>query len=199
MFKIKLKNKLVLLISLSFLLTLISISITEAKPLVTVTINYYTITGKTIDEIAYSLNTQTPVIYQGKKYHANTAWNVSWHFYWQESNNSCQITSVNTAVNVKFTMPKLVTYSSLNTAVKNKWDKYYFALINHENGHKNFGIQAANKIEKAILEMDKRNTCSELEKTANNLGYQIIKQYILEEQKYDQITNHGVTQGAVFP
>jgi predicted secreted Zn-dependent protease len=198
-FKIKIKNKLFFLVALSFLLTLISISITEAKPAVNTNINYYTVTGKTIDEIANSLNTQTPIIYQGKKYHANTAWNVKWRFYWQESNNSCQITSVNTSVDVKFTMPKLVTYSSLNTAVKNKWDKYYSALINHENGHKNFGIQAANKIEKAILEMGKKNTCSELEKTANNIGYQIIKEDALQEKKYDEITNHGAKDGAIFP
>lgn len=171
----------------------------QAKPVINIITNYYNVRGNTALEIAQSLYSQSPIIYQKKKYHGYTSWNVKWNFNWYQYPNYCQITTVKTTVNVKYTLPKLINYSSLSSPLKQKWDKYYRALINHEEGHKNFGVNSAHNIEKAILNMGKTNSCQQLEKDANIIGNNVIKSSIEQEKEYDRITNHGVTQGAVFP
>jgi predicted secreted Zn-dependent protease len=173
--------------------------IVSAKPAINTKINYYNVTGQTIKEIANSLYKNSPIIDQGKKYHAHTSWNVKWHFYWQKYSNYCEITSVTTSVDIQYILPKLISYNSLSPSVKQKWDQYYTALINHESVHKNFGISSADSIEKTLKTMGTRNTCQQLEKDAIKIGKQIIKYYNDQEKQYDQITNHGATQGANFP
>lgn len=190
---------LLLLILITVFFTIILNLIVQAKPLINITTNYYSVTGKTVQEIANNLYNNSPVVFQGKKYHAYTSWNVKWNFYWQKYSNYCQITSVKTSVDVKYTLPKLISYSGLSSPIKKKWDSYYKALINHEEGHKNFGVNSAQNIEKAILNMDKKNTCPELKKSANNIAHNIIKKYVDREKEYDRITHYGVKQGAIFP
>ncbi|WP_431705142.1 DUF922 domain-containing Zn-dependent protease [Geminocystis sp. CENA526] len=180
-------------------LTIILNLIAFAKPAINISTNYYNVRGKTVPEIAQSLYNDSPIIYQGKKYHAYTSWNVKWNFNWYQYPRYCQITSVKTTVDVKYTLPKLITYASLSSAVKQKWDRYYKALIYHEEGHKNFGVNSALNIEKSILNMGKRNSCPQLEKDANIIANNVIKRSIEQEKEYDRITNHGATQGAVFP
>ncbi|MGI0479967.1 DUF922 domain-containing Zn-dependent protease [Geminocystis sp. CENA526] len=187
------------LVLMTVFLTIILNLIAFAKPAINISTNYYNVRGKTVPEIAQSLYNDSPIIYQGKKYHAYTSWNVKWNFNWYQYPRYCQITSVKTTVDVKYTLPKLITYASLSSAVKQKWDRYYKALIYHEEGHKNFGVNSALNIEKSILNMGKRNSCPQLEKDANIIANNVIKRSIEQEKEYDRITNHGATQGAVFP
>lgn len=171
----------------------------KSEPIITITTNYYEISGKTAAEIGKSLYENSPIIQNGKKYHAYTKWYVKWNFYWQKSPNSCQITSFKTSLDVEYTLPKLISYAYLSPSVKQKWDKYYQALIKHEQNHKNFGLNAVRDIEKYLLNMNKREKCTQLEKEVNQMGYKIINQYAEQEKKYDRITNYGVKEGAVFP
>ena len=189
---------LLLVLMAVFLTNFLNLTV-EAKPVINITTNYYNVKGKTVSDIAKSLYNDSPIIYQGNKYHGYTSWNVKWNFNWYKYPDYCQITAVKTTVDVKYTLPKLVSYSSLSSSVKQKWDKYYTSLINHEEGHKNFGINSAYNIEKSILNMGKRNSCQQLEKDANIIGNNVIKSSIEQEKEYDKITNHGVTQGAIFP
>jgi predicted secreted Zn-dependent protease len=180
-------------------LILISRDIAVAQPKIKIKTHYYSVAGKTLQQISRNLYTQSPIVYQGKKYHGYTKWNVNWWFYWNDYGSHCQIKSVQTSVDVQYTLPKLSNYSSLTNPVKQKWDRYYHALSKHEEGHKNFGVSAAQEIEKSIAKMGSRKTCQQLEQDANSIGKQIIQKYVIQEKNYDKTTNHGVTQGAIFP
>ena len=108
------------------------------------------------------------------------------------------MTKVTSTVNVKFTLPKWKNRGDSNGMLRNKWDKYYMALINHENGHKKFGIGAAEEIESQLIKLSSKS-CKTLEKKANALGKNIIDKYASLEKEYDEETNHGMNNGAIFP
>jgi predicted secreted Zn-dependent protease len=80
-----------------------------------------------------------------------------------------------------------------------RWNRYYTALIAHENGHRDFGVKAATEIEQALLNLEARENCKRLEQDANAVGYEILNRYIADEKLYDIDTNHGMNDGAVFP
>jgi predicted secreted Zn-dependent protease len=169
-------------------------STAQAKPVVTTETNYYLVDGKNARAIRRDMNNK-----RTGKYDALTSWWVKWHFYWNTEAGLCKLTRVNTDVEIKFTLPKLMPESVANEEAKQRWDSYYPALIAHENGHRDIAIEAAAEIETALLDMEAHDNCKRLEKDANQLAHRIIDDYSARQKQYDMDNNHGMDDGAVFP
>lgn len=169
-----------------------------ASPKINVTTEYYSIYGVTANELRNEMNTKSSIKQSGNTYDAYTSWFVNWRFKWNKNNGQCSMTSVKSSVKVNFTLPKWENSNSAAVNLKKRWTNYYNALITHENGHKDFGINAAKEVENRLSVLSAKN-CSSLKSTANSLGKKIIDKYVFLEKKYDENTNHGMTNGAVFP
>lgn len=159
---------------------------------------YYSVYGTTAHALRQDMNAKNPINESGNKHDAYTSWTVKWHFNWYIQDKQCHIKNVTTQVDVALTLPKWESRSHSNTILIHQWDRYYQALTTHENGHKEFGINAAAEIKNKLSFLSSR-TCQTLEKEANTLGREIINKYIDIEKEYDRKTNHGINNGAAFP
>ena len=83
--------------------------------------------------------------------------------------------------------------------MKSRWNNYYDALLKHEQGHQDFGINSAREIETTLHTLGSRKNCETLQNDANAAGHRILKKYAALEKTYDRETNHGMKNGAVFP
>lgn len=173
--------------------------LSDADPTVKETTKYYKVNGSSAGQVRKNMTAKSPIVFEGKKFDAYTKWDVSWNFFWEEGNDICSITSVETTVTVSFTFPKWIDYYNADVALQQQWDQYMEALVEHEHGHKNIGVAAAEEIEEELLEIDSFSTCSQLERAANKRGHEIINKYVDIEKEYDKKTNHGMNTGAVFP
>jgi predicted secreted Zn-dependent protease len=190
-------KKRLLLSKASILFCLLS-SNAFATPTVNINTEYYSIYGSTATELRNEMSTKSSIKQSGNTYDAYTSWVVNWRFSWNVNNGQCAITSVKSSVDVNFTLPKWENSNSAAVNLKQRWKHYYNALIAHENGHKDFGINAAKEVEKRLSVLSAKN-CSSLKSKANSLGKKIIDKYVIAEKKYDKNTNHGMKDGAVFP
>jgi predicted secreted Zn-dependent protease len=190
-------KNLILLSKTSILFCLLSSS-AFATPKVNINTEYYSIYGSTANELRNEMNTKSSIKQSGNTYDAYTSWFVNWRFNWNENNGQCSMTSVKSTVKVNFTLPKWENSNSAAVNLKQRWKPYYNALIAHENGHKDFGINAAKEVEKRLSVLSAKN-CSSLKSKANSLGKKIIDKYVTLEKEYDKNTNHGMKDGAVFP
>jgi predicted secreted Zn-dependent protease len=161
--------------------------------------NYYMVSGRTADEIRSSLNSKTPVHKGGKNFDAKTDWFVKWNYRWNDSGDSCVITNVTTRVDIHYILPKLRSIDDISGSLRIKWEDYWRALWLHEKGHGDFGLRAARKIEKSLINLEARSSCKKLGQDANLLANQIIEKIARLEKEYDINTNHGLDDGAVFP
>ena len=159
---------------------------------------YYMINGTTIDAIKTDIRKKTPVKHNGRLHAAYTKWNVNWRFWWLESSEGCKITRVATTLDVAYTLPKLEHPAGMPAALLERWENYYSALFDHEQGHKDLGMKAATEIEQAIANMEPRTSCSELERDANELAKAVINKYSRLEKEYDRTTNHGLNTGVIL-
>ncbi len=187
-------------ITISFLLVLIAtftISEAHCKPVIEIKNHHYIIQGKTADEIRRSLNKNSTVVVRNKRYDAYTHWYVSWNIWYSNSNNRCAISKITTRTQISHTMPKLI--STVPSHLLRKWQKYYYALLDHERGHGNISLEAAHEIERNISNLLPQPNCTMLEKKANKLGQEVIRKYVAQEKTYDKETRHGAITGAVFP
>lgn len=169
------------------------------EPAVSETEEFYAVTGNTANDLRKSLNTLSPVTYNGKKYDAYTSWYVKWQFYWDSPDPDYSISRVTTTVDAKYTLPEWTGSEDADEDLKEKWNKYFKALLQHEKGHTEFGIRAAREIEAALRKIPPRPSSAQLEKEANSLGYRILNKYLQLEKQYDIDTRHGARDGALFP
>ncbi|MCE2593841.1 DUF922 domain-containing Zn-dependent protease, partial [Motilimonas cestriensis] len=65
----------------------------------------------------------------------------------------------------------------------------------HIDGHKKIAVEALQAIEKSILKLPATATCEEIKQQAESLAQQHILQITHAEEKYDQATQFGVSQG----
>lgn len=179
---------------LSILLLFLLNSVLYAEPVVSVKTEYYTVKGLTPDAIRKNMNKHRP-----GKYDAYTNWHVRWKFYTEKDGKYCEISEVEVTLDVKFVLPRWKSRREAEDDVKEQWDDYYDALIEHENQHKDIAIEAAKEIENALNDLDAEKSCGHLEKTANDTAYEVLEEYKAEQKEFDEDTNHGIDEGAVFP
>lgn len=141
-----------------------------------------------------ALNTATPIRQDGKRFHAYTAWNVDWNFWWHsDASGRCRITRVRTRLAWTIQLPQLEGGTSAQRA---QFQRYVQALRQHEQGHMQWGRKAARAIDQGIAALPEAPSCTALEHGANALGRRVLAEHVAGEREYDRSTSYGATQGA---
>jgi predicted secreted Zn-dependent protease len=154
----------------------------------------YDVHGDDRSSLLSLLNAATPVVFEGKKYHAFTSWNVHWYLRWfAEPDGQCRITSVSIELTSNMRLPNLVGGSAQQ---RQTFYPYLSALRTHEVGHYQMGKDAADAIDRGVQHLPPSLNCRSLEQSANDLGYSLLAEYRNRERQYDQATGYGKTQGA---
>jgi predicted secreted Zn-dependent protease len=167
---------------------------------VSVHYNYYTIRGISDTELRSQMTQQGPLdSLEGRRYDANTAWTVQWSYRYKSIGHQCAIASVKTRVNVTFTLPKWQPVPAASRSLITEWNQYLAALQTHEDGHKNHGVAAGQEVMKMLSHFPPGASCQNVGAAANKAAQQIVRRYNQKDIEYDRLTQHGFTQGAVFP
>ena len=167
-----------------------------SEPTVNTHFDFYDIYPSSKYDLGKEMTSRSPIKSNGKTFYGRTDWRVEWKFRWKKKNGLCKITSVSTFLDVKYTMPRIAKRSEVSQPIRSSFDRYYKALLNHEEGHMKSGLYAAREIQKELFNLGMYKSCERLEKVANNQGSEIIKKYNKRDLDYDKTTNHGKTEGA---
>lgn len=169
-----------------------------AAPKVVEQYRYYEVEGQTPRAIRQSMNQQRRKHVKGG-YDAYVSWFLRWRFSYDDDFSGCKITTASTRVKVKYTLPRWVDLEQSPAATVARWQAYYDALLEHEHGHRDWGVSAANTIEESLKAMPYERDCLVLRAKAQRLASKILADHLRQEKRYDRVTRHGATQGAVFP
>lgn len=154
----------------------------------------YAVYAEPADTLRQALNAATPITVDGQRFHGYTRWNVRWSFRWQpEASGRCRITEVTTRLRTEVQLPELRRATPGQRAL---FDRYLPALSRHEQGHVQFGRDAARAIDQGIAQLPTASDCATLERQANALGHRLLREHAEREKQYDRDTRHGASQGA---
>lgn len=181
-----------------FILLFVTVCQAEGETEVFEKIETYRFSGLTPAEMRQSLNLSSPVKHEGKTFHAHTTWFVKWYFQWIYEDGKYRINDANSTVEIKFIMPEWIDEAKAPTEVVMKWKQYFIALKQHEDGHAEIGIEAANAVVKAIRDVDPQPDSKQLEAKANAAANRVLERYRMQEIEYDRKTQHGEKTGAIF-
>ncbi len=106
-----------------------------------------------------------------ESYWGYTRWYVSW-------TAQCEV-----SVKITYTLPSWTGHDDADEELQDYWDTFIANLRIHEQGHGGHGRSAGAEIEETGCVED---------------PYGIIEKWAKQDKTYDDETDHGVTQGAVF-
>ncbi len=146
------------------------------------------------DSLRQAINRASSIHQDGQIYHAYTAWNVQWRFWWyEERDGRCRLTRTHTQLTSQITLPRLAGGDGQQ---RQRFAQYLSALREHELGHYRIGQAAAVEIDAALLQTPEYPSCAELQRQANQRANAILQRHIERERRYDRDTGHGRSQGA---
>jgi predicted secreted Zn-dependent protease len=168
-------------------------------PSVTEKYEYYEIRGGCEKDLHGQLCRNGFVWDDGKKYDSATNWDVKWDYGYDRTSQACSAESFKVTVEVVFHFPKWTRTNDAPPKLVEKWDAYMKNLSLHENGHRDLVVEAATGLSRSVALLPPASTCAELDREVRALCRERMQLLASDQNEYDAATDHGVSQGAVFP
>lgn len=170
-----------------------------AKPMIAEKYEYYEIRGDDEKEIRRQMGQNGTKWNDGKTYDSVTRWDIDWDYGYDSAPQGCKVDSFRTILKITFRYPKWLRTDNAPQSLADKWDGYMKNLVLHETGHRDIAVEAAANISRAVAELPTARSCADLDREVRTLCREIAAKLTRDEKEYDTTTNHGTTQGAVFP
>lgn len=159
---------------------------------------YYVIAPDRVEQIKFELRNNSPVIRKNQVFHGGTEWTLVPDFRWKQIGNLCKIQDVRVKLDGVYTLPKLKNDLPVSSEIKQRFEQYYQALLEHEKGHQDLWLSAGQEIETLLINFEPFFSCHELAKQAKIRVGLVIHAYQQHNRDYDKQTGHGKTQGAAI-
>lgn len=160
----------------------------------------YTVTGKTINEISKSLeaNTMPDPNEPGSRYYALTRWQLAGDWAMRSSSRGCEVVDGKVSVAITVTLPALVT-PNVPSDVRQRFETFMEKTVLHESDHVAITLHGAREYQRALSHHPPAPNCEVLQLQLKALFRQNFDEINRANREYDAKTQHGRTQGAVFP
>jgi predicted secreted Zn-dependent protease len=169
------------------------------SPVVKQTYKYYDIMGCCEKDLQCDLKDKCIRMPDGKKYDSVTRVKMKWDYGHVRTPQSCTTESFVVTVDVVFNLPKWMRTGEAPPALVEKWKNYSEKLMLHEQGHRDRAVEAANEFTRTVAGLPPAPTCAALDREIQDLYNARLDTLMKEQDKYDDVTKHGATQGVVFP
>jgi len=162
----------------------------------------YTVRGGTTSAIERSLDRRaiwTAPSDPGTTWHAGTTW---WfRAAWSRTPGvaGCALRDPRLEVRVDVTLPLWKAPRHPDEAAARAFEAYTRALWEHELGHVDRALDTADDLLADLAALPVGPDCTAVDRQADALLQRHLDDLQLEQQVYDDATNHGATQGARFP
>ena len=156
---------------------------------------YYDVHGQTPYALASSLAARGPK-HGGERYFGMTEWTLRASYGRRTEAGACRLTDVAVHLDVEISLPRW--NGDEEHALRPDWDEFVGALDAHEHGHRTLALEAADAVRAALAELE-RADCRTLWRDAEATMIAVMADYDERHRAYDLYTNHGYTQGVVWP
>jgi len=173
-----------------------------AEPIINIRTTYYDISGITNDALRREMMRKGPDLHRfntgSNRYRraaATASWRVNWNADYKPSGAyGCKVTAIQTTVSIHFTYPRWTGRATARPNMASQWDRFYQAVVAHEETHASHGIAAAKQIESELSQLARRNSCTGFQQDIDNRAQKIVQHYRNRDKRFDEWT---VQSGAV--
>lgn len=182
----------------------------DARPLVQTVYDYYSIKGNTRQALRWQMRLLGPKGRWNQSFYAYTRWQVDWQYQLQAEKNvsgRCTLQTLTVSVMIRIRLPQwqeesagkaLTTAAGDNPALRADWQTFYTALLQHEQQHRQHGIEAAQDLERALWQLPPAADCQRFVELIDERARTVIAGYRQRDKEFDRQTQHGALAGVRF-
>lgn len=160
--------------------------------------NEYPVRGANAAAISRSIRARGLTTDGGRRVAALYRWNMEARYRWQPTEDGCVMRDVDVRVAVTTTMPRWERPPDPPPGLEASWERYMSAMHTHEEGHRDHVLRAATELRRELLRLE-RDNCNFMQGDARDLHDRIVRRWKQLDTEYEIETEHGRTQGAVWP
>ena len=134
----------------------------------------------------------------GKRYAAYTKWHVVWTYRFRSNSTGCRLEDIAVSDSTVTTLPQWVNEDRMDASLRSRWDQFVAKLREHEAGHRQNGLLAAQAVRDILANAPPQPDCHALDAQASAAAHDAIRRSNQADRDYDARTEHGVTQGTVL-
>ena len=136
---------------------------------------------------------------QTKRFAGQADWYIEWSTCLEPVGAGCRVAGVTSTVHVTYTLPRWADRDAASPALRARWDRYANNLLTHEKGHGTVALKVAHLLEKDLVGMTDLADCEAVRSEATARVDRVMRKGETMQNEYDRWTEHGGTQGAIFP
>ena len=171
---------------------------TADGPRVNIKYEYYEVIGVNINDLRSETIKHSPIKQNGITFRGRAQWHIMPYYKIKKLKDLWYYDNVSATVDITFTMPRWTDYRKANRDEQKRWDIYYKALMDHENGHKNIAIDAAKKLCNTLVQLESHKGKAELKSIGTIRANEIYRECKILNKQFDDETEHGVKTGAIM-
>ncbi len=160
----------------------------------------YNVQGQSVKKIHQSLeaNALSDPHEIGKRFYARTDWYLSAKWFYVPTARGCEVERAQVSIIVTMTLPALVT-TNVAPEVQARWNTFLNNTVQHEREHVKIAYDGARDYQKQLGNYPPAVNCTAIQSQLQDLFRQHYDLIDRTNVEYDRKTQHGITQGAVFP
>lgn len=108
--------------------------------------------------------------------------------------DACRLVDARIDVRITVTVPEWTPPRDAPLAVRQQWNRYDLAIRRHEEGHVRLAGETGRRMHEALVGLTAAD-CDSLKELGTEVGERIMAEGRAEQQRYDDETDHGRTQG----
>lgn len=184
--------------AITFLMVLLLHAGASASIDITEQTRHYPVTVEAGQMLKKALTNSTPIRKNNRHWYGETQWNINPRYRFRKLSGGCYVNERTVELSIIFTLPELEDEAAIPPGLQLQFNLFYNALYQHELGHKELGLKAANEVYELLSEPNIFSDCGALQLNVNDEIRAVISKYQRLNQQYDIDTQHGKTQGAVI-
>lgn len=150
--------------------------------------SYFTITGKTLDEIESQLMTRGPEVKStGGRHPGATQMEFTTRIGYSEVKGGCAIVSAHVTVKAKVILPRWRQSGKTAQEVRLIWDTLSADIKRHEESHAVIAKNNARELEQALRAIGKNKTCQAAAAEAKATSERILSRHDRAQAEFDRI------------
>lgn len=157
----------------------------------------YVVEGTSIDEVAASLHRRGPEL-NGQRFFGLTEWTIGAEYRFVQENGRCRIDRPHVRAEITVTLPEWTGRNRARAEDRDRWNRFIESLTEHEDGHRLLAEEAA-EVVLAELQTVTGSDCTRTNEIAAQRVRQVLTDYNRRNEVYDEMTRHGLDQGAAWP
>ncbi|HET6925106.1 MAG TPA: DUF922 domain-containing protein [Candidatus Saccharimonadales bacterium] len=160
---------------------------------------YYKVYGTTVHQAAAETAACAPLAQGTREYTGYTAYTLNWRYtFTPTAGGSCAIGDAAVGLHIQTVVPDWADAQTAAVADQAAWRQFAQNLMNHEQGHGSLDRHFADELY-AKLQTLSATDCATLSTQAASIARQYVADVAAANTNYDQMTDHGATQGAILP